>query len=80
MTNYDITEHLFRIIVLMRAKGVTVRAMAKCFGMSKSTMGRWVQQMDTLSHLGQLDAFFASISTMDQPPSVPNAPAPLDDA
>jgi transposase-like protein len=81
--SYDRTatiELFYRIIVLARDQGASVRGLAKLFGMSKSTMGRLVQQIETLRHLGQLDEFLALISTKEQSPSVPFGTAQLDDA
>jgi hypothetical protein len=81
MKSYDQTatiKSFYRIIVLARDQGLSVRALAKIFGMSKSKMGREVQTIETLRNLGQLDEFFALFSTADQTPSVPNVPALLD--
>jgi hypothetical protein len=82
MKSYDRTatiECFYRIIVLARDQGASVRGLAKLFGMSRSTMGRLVQQMETLRHLGQLDEFLALISTEQQSPSVPNGTSQLDE-
>jgi hypothetical protein len=51
---------LLQTIVRARRQGAHVRALAKCFGYSKSTMGRLVQVIDALSdeqlsQLGQGD-------------------------
>ena len=61
-----------RVLVNARRHGASIRSLAKCFGMSKSAMGRWVQMIEA-SHLGQHDENSPAISPAAQLPSGPNA-------
>jgi hypothetical protein len=45
------------ILILLRRKGVSVRSLAKCFGWSKSSMGRLVQVIDESLVAGAVDLF-----------------------
>lgn len=72
-------DRFARVVTLARKQGVTVRELAKCFGMSKSTMGRYMQMIDAIEalgidvkDLGQSDENSPAISTADQSPSVPS--------
>jgi transposase-like protein len=66
----SIAERIIRIIVLLRRQGASIRAIAKVFGESKSTMGRWVQAIEA-SQLGQGDEIISANSTATTAPSVP---------
>jgi hypothetical protein len=57
---------LFRALVLMRRAGASVRGMAKCVGLTKSEMGRWLPVIEAgVSQLGQGDGSFTSSSSGD---------------
>lgn len=63
MTNDDLDQQWCRIIVKLCILGVSLRAIAKMFGMSKSTLHRWMPSIEIIagmSHLGQ-----------DHPPNSP---------
>jgi hypothetical protein len=48
------TDRFLRLLVSMRRAGGSIRAMARCVGVSKSTMGRWMPAIDALaSQTGQ---------------------------
>lgn len=63
MTHEVEVEQFIRLIALMRRNGASVRALAKCCGMSKSKMGRWVQAIDA-SQLGQPGENLPDIATV----------------
>ena len=48
-------DAFIRVVLLARRKGATIRTLARCYGVSKSTMGRYVQAFEMIeaSHLGQ---------------------------
>jgi hypothetical protein len=58
---------ILHLIWLMRKAGASIRCIAKCFGFSKSEMGRWVKVLDQLteaevSQLGQPEQNSAEVS------------------
>ena len=44
-----LTEQFLRILAVARSQGATIRVLAKCFGVSKSTMGRWMPAIEALA-------------------------------
>jgi transposase-like protein len=64
-----------RVVTIARRQGASIRSLAKCFNMSKSTMGRWVQMIEA-ANLGQHGENSPAISTSTQLPSVSNAAVP----
>jgi AraC-like DNA-binding protein len=73
-------DRFIRIVTMARRQGASIRSLAKCFNVSKSTMGRLVQMIETLeaSHLGQRSDNSLANSTAAQLPSVPNRTVPDD--
>jgi transposase-like protein len=55
-------DRIIRMILLMRSKGASIRVIAKYFGESKSTMGRWVKVLEA-AHLGQPGENLPEIAT-----------------
>jgi hypothetical protein len=73
------TERFIRIVTMAHRQGASIRVLAKCFNMSKSTMGRIVQMIEA-ANLGQHGENSPANSTAAQLPSVPNGTVPDDEA